>query len=77
MIPLPSCKTCRWALWERTPTGLISSKRSGRCTVEIKLPPLPVSVDREHLKVIAAHRFGIWTGNVNTGTDCPAWERIQ
>lgn len=75
MILVPVCSTCRWAEWQRTPTGRISAKHCGRCSVEVKIPPLPLSVDAKHIETIVSHRFGIWPGKTITGAVCPVWER--
>lgn len=40
------CKDCAHAEWERTPTGRIKAKTSGRCRLE--LPQLPILMASIH-----------------------------
>lgn len=68
----PSCKTCKWADWERTPTGRISRKYVGSCLYPIPEPVLPTSVVRHSIS--KPYAGGI---EPNDGTKCPCWEKKQ
>ena len=65
----PTCLNCRWAKWERTPTGRASRVKPGRCTYPIPVLNLPMVADEVHIHYKAiwvdddrpcACREGIW-----------------
>lgn len=63
------CKFCKWARWERTPTGRIATKYAGRCQVVVPLPVFPSSFPewrRTPFYFDAIH--------VGDGVDCPLFE---
>ena len=77
-----SCKTCKFAEWERTSTGRITKNagspgpggKSGTCTFDV-LPifgeyfnKLPSSHRRDARKT---YKHGLWNGD---GHDCPCWQ---
>lgn len=62
-----TCKTCKHAQFERTPTGRIARGTRGECRYEVVIPVLPASLRLAHL-----YRHGIWP---DFGTDCPTYEK--
>lgn len=74
------CGTCKWAKgFEKTPTGRFKDI-SGRCSVNVKWPPMPYFL----LKVLPKKggykvspdcwQIGIWPSH---GESCEAWEAIE
>ena len=63
------CVTCKWAEWQRTPTGRIKSSVAGRCKypIEDHMPTLPASMELRtpRAKAIWSHRCY---------TECPVYE---
>lgn len=67
-----SCKTCRFALWNRTPTGRIRKGEAGICTYEIgPCPKLPVSVSTFSTPYWPPSKGGIWP---DFGEECECYE---
>lgn len=67
-MPAQCCKTCRWARFERTPTGRIVRRYAGRCAYPLPPPPvLPSSVIEYH----APYKGGI---RPESGATCPVYE---
>lgn len=68
------CRTCRWAEWEKTPTGRVKRSEAGHCVVEIPGMSLPVCCTPEECEKVSAGRFhktGIWW---DYEKECPFWE---
>ena len=63
------CKTCKWAEWRRTETGRIRPKQAGRCTYQLPVIPLPISIE-----VKFPHRSAIWRDFTE---ECPCWEAVE
>lgn len=40
---MKNCKGCKHASWNRTAAGKLHPNGDGRCSIKIKLPPLPAS----------------------------------
>lgn len=70
-VPGNGCKTCRWAKWERTATGRISTIHAGTCLYVVPMPPLPISVTAsfDYRK-----DFGRSKIHVGMGASCPTFE---
>ena len=66
-----SCRTCRWAEWERTPTGRIKQNCSGQCVYPVAHIRLPDSITENVMFTKNPPRNAIWTKD---GTNCPCWE---
>jgi hypothetical protein len=74
------CKTCRWAVWERSEKGNIRTKRAGRCffpkavesDIQIKLPYASRET-RSQLLIHINERYYIW---VDKGEDCECYEAL-
>jgi len=40
---MKSCNGCKFANWYKTASGRMHPSGDGRCTYEVKIPPLPAS----------------------------------
>lgn len=70
---LRRCDSCQYADFQRTPRGRIVSGSIGRCTYDIKMPPLPACVEMS-IALMEPNRCKgrIFPGN---GATCPVWAK--
>ena len=66
-----SCKTCKFAEMQRTPSGRVS-QRAGQCTYQVVMPPLPDSITRAWGFKTEFSKKYIWP---NDGEKCPVYEK--
>lgn len=64
-----TCKTCAYAVFERTPTGRIRGARAGRCTAPIPEVILPACLEPVHWR-----KSGIWS---DSGHGCPVYVKTE
>lgn len=62
-----TCKTCRWAQWQRTPRGTILKRVAGICTYHVEWPNIPTCQ-----RMPMADKHGIWPKD---GATCKCYER--
>ena len=67
------CRTCRFAMFEKTPTGKFRKDWSGLCLWPVpKNLPLPLSITRQLPdRGLVLHKGCIWPQDE---TLCPVWE---
>lgn len=63
------CVSCHFAEWQRTPTGRIKQRTSGKCA--FPLPDLSKIIPSS-ARVANLYKAVIWP---DYGTDCPTYER--
>lgn len=60
-----SCKTCKHAVFPRTPTGRIKRNEAGKCAYPIEMPKIPISV--------SVRMSRMWITQ-DAGASCPTYE---
>lgn len=67
---MKSCRTCKWADWQKNAIGNLLRKKHGACTYPLVLPKLPGCLKTPDY-VFEATRYGIWPDDY---PDCPCYE---